>query len=76
MMVLSTREKGKERERVSSRGRRGGREGGEGRELEKLNAPREEVKMTSGFSAEVAMAVTHPPCPSRVPLKERDSDMS
>ena len=31
--------------------------------------------MTSGFSAEVAMAVTHPPWPSRVPLKVSDSDM-
>lgn len=37
--------------------------------------PREDERMTSGFSAEVAMAVTHPPWPSRVPLRTRDSDM-
>lgn len=31
-------------------------------------APLEAVKIMSGFSELVAMAVTHPPCPSRDPL--------
>lgn len=32
------------------------------------DAPLEAVKIMSGFSELVAMAVTHPPCPSRDPL--------
>lgn len=37
--------------------------------------PREAVKIMSGFSDEVAMAVTHPLCPSKDPRKRSDSDM-
>jgi hypothetical protein len=42
---------------------------------EELVLPREAVKIMSGFSEEVAMAVTHPLWPSRDPRKRRDSDM-
>ena len=37
--------------------------------------PREAVKIMSGFSEEVAMAVTHPLWPSKDPRKRSDSDM-
>ena len=37
------------------------------------NAPREAVKIMSGFSDEVAMAVTQPEWPARVPLNARGS---
>lgn len=37
--------------------------------------PREAVKIISGFSEEVAIAVTHPLWPSRDPMKRSDSDM-
>jgi len=59
---LVCKRKSERSEKESAKGREGGGKEGKERELnEKLNAPREEVKMTSGFSAEVAMAVTHPP---------------
>lgn len=35
--------------------------------------PREAVKIMSGFSEEVAIAVTHPECPAREPKNRRDS---
>ena len=37
------------------------------------NVPREAVKIISGFSEEVAMAVTHPLWPSKEPRKRSDS---
>jgi hypothetical protein len=37
--------------------------------------PREAVKIISGFSEEVAMAVIHPLWPSSDPRKRSDSDM-
>ena len=40
-----------------------------------MNIPREAVKIISGFSDEVAMAVTHPLWPSKEPRKRSDSDI-
>ena len=40
-----------------------------------MNIPREAVKIMSGFSDEVAMAVTHPLWPSKEPRKRSDSDI-
>jgi hypothetical protein len=46
------------------------------KEDEKINRPRDAVRIISGFSEEVAMAVIHPLWPSMEPRKRRDSAMA